>query len=275
MTVQNLQLPLSSSIPSSILFYNGYYHLPRFTCCTFTAATALSSLAIHHCSLRRRRRRPPIGIVLVGTEEKGVFVGDENVGEAAAAAATAEVQEEVEVTPEDLEYVNQIKRVLELLKKNRDMLFGEVKLTIMIEDPREVERRRLLGIDDSEAPTREDLVDALEDVNEGRIPENRVALRMLAEEMINWPNLEDEAPRKRPKSRSPYAKATDTGVDPQVAAKRLNVDWDSAAEIEEPGVADDMEVPPAVGYGALYLVSAFPIIIGVSVVLILFYNSLQ
>ncbi|MBA0633907.1 hypothetical protein Godav_028985 [Gossypium davidsonii] len=29
------------------------------------------------------------------------------------------------------------------------------------------------------------------------------------------------------------------------------------------------------GYGALYLVTAFPVIIGISVVLILFYNSLQ
>lgn len=27
-------------------------------------------------------------------------------------------------------------------------------------------------------------------VNEGKVPQNRVALRMLAEEMINWPNLE-------------------------------------------------------------------------------------
>lgn len=31
----------------------------------------------------------------------------------------------------------------------------------MIEDPRDVERRRLLGIDDENAPTREDLADAL------------------------------------------------------------------------------------------------------------------
>lgn len=31
----------------------------------------------------------------------------------------------------------------------------------MIEDPREVERRRLLGIEDPDAPTRDDLVEAL------------------------------------------------------------------------------------------------------------------
>ncbi|KAK6118551.1 hypothetical protein DH2020_047707 [Rehmannia glutinosa] len=47
---------------------------------------------------------------------------------------------------QDLEYVSQIKRV---------------KLTIMIEDPRDVERRRLLGIDDENAPTRDDLAAAL------------------------------------------------------------------------------------------------------------------
>ncbi|KAH1053271.1 hypothetical protein GLYMA_08G267700v4 [Glycine max] len=179
-----------------------------------------------------------------------------------------------EPTPQDLEYVAQIKRVLELLRKNRDMIFGEVKLTIMIEDAREVERRRLLGIEDLDGPTREDLVDALDEINEGKIPKDRAALQMLAEELASWPNLEDALPKKKP-SKSLYAKATDTGIDPELAAKKLNIDWDSAAEIEEQNADDETEVPPVVGYGALYLVSAFPIIIGISVVLILFYNSLQ
>ncbi|CAN7001779.1 unnamed protein product [Brassica oleracea var. botrytis] len=57
------------------------------------------------------------------------------------------------------------------------------------------------------------------------------------------------------------------------AAKKLNVDCDSAAAIEE---ADETGVASkAMGYGALYLVSSFPVIIGISVVFILFYNSLQ
>ncbi|KAL2618404.1 hypothetical protein AAZV13_08G243500 [Glycine max] len=141
-----------------------------------------------------------------------------------------------EPTPQDLEYVAQIKRVLELLRKNRDMIFGEI--------------------------------------NEGKIPKDRAALQMLAEELASWPNLEDALPKKKP-SKSLYAKATDTGIDPELAAKKLNIDWDSAAEIEEQNADDETEVPPVVGYGALYLVSAFPIIIGISVVLILFYNSLQ
>ncbi|KAM1032399.1 hypothetical protein ACFX13_036835 [Malus domestica] len=74
-------------------------------------------------------------------------------------------EDESDPDPEDLEYVGQIKRVLELLRKNRDMLFSEVKLTVMIEDLREVERRRLLGIEDPDAPTREELADVLEEVS--------------------------------------------------------------------------------------------------------------
>ncbi|XP_059301499.1 ycf3-interacting protein 1, chloroplastic isoform X1 [Lycium ferocissimum] len=182
--------------------------------------------------------------------------------------------DDYEPDPESLEYVSQIKRALELLKRNRDMLFGEVKLTIMIEDPRDVERKRLLGIDDENAPTRDELAACLEEINEGKVPKDKVALQMLAEEMNSWPNLEVEA-TKQNKSRSLYAKATDTGIDPKEAAKRLKIDWDSAAEIEEADNSDEPDVNPALGYGALYLVSAFPVIIGISVVLILFYNSLQ
>ncbi|KAG6393949.1 hypothetical protein SASPL_144524 [Salvia splendens] len=188
--------------------------------------------------------------------------------------------------------------VLELLKKNRDMLFNEVKLTVLIEDPRDVERRRLLGIDDENAPTRDELADALVQVNEGKIPENRLALQMLAEEMLQWPNLEVEVQKKKPPGKSLYAKFTDTGINPVEAAKMLNMDWDSAAEIEDAEI-DDVEVPPAVvgflflyipklqlfivkfdtvctvavpenvitnlnGYGALYLITAFPVIIALA-----------
>lgn len=210
----------------------------------------------------------------MGKEETQLRLPSTEADDDEAAAAAAAADDDDDPSPQDLEDVSQIKRVLELLRKNRDMIFSEVKLTIMIEDPREVERRRLLGIDDSEAPTRDDLAAVLEEVNEGKIPKNKVALRMLAEEMAQWPNLEVEITKKKPR-KSLYAKTTDTGVDPEVAAKRLNIDWDSAADIEDSDVSDDSEVPSAVGYGALYLVTAFPVIIGISVVLILFYNSLQ
>jgi hypothetical protein len=42
---------------------------------------------------------------------------------------------------------------------------SQVKLTIMIEDPRDVERKRLLGIEDPDEITRDDLADALVEVN--------------------------------------------------------------------------------------------------------------
>ncbi|BBH01362.1 hypothetical protein Prudu_011611 [Prunus dulcis] len=175
-------------------------------------------------------------------------------------------EDESDPDPEDLEYVSQIKRVLELLRKNRDMIFSEVKLTVMIEDLREVERRRLLGIEDPDAPTREELAEVLEEVNEGKIPRNRLALKLLAEEMNQWPNLEVQIkPAKKKPGKSLYARVTDTGIDLQEAAKRLNIDWDTAAEIDDAELSDESEVPPVLGYGALYLVTAFPVIIGVSV----------
>ncbi|GMN56134.1 hypothetical protein TIFTF001_025256 [Ficus carica] len=57
--------------------------------------------------------------------------------------------------------------------------------------------------------------------------------------------IKAEALKKKP-SKSLYARATDTGVDPREAAKRLNIDWDTAAEIEDTDTNDENEVPPAV-----------------------------
>ncbi|XP_074268935.1 ycf3-interacting protein 1, chloroplastic [Silene latifolia] len=269
MSTQALQLAVASSplLPS---------HHSK-TLILFNCNSALSISPNHHHHHRRHLRLRRIHVGIADTEPP--FSGDINSVTATTTTAAEEDDEEeeddVDPTPEDLEYISQIQRVLELLKKNRDMLYGEVKLTISIEDPRELERRRLLGIDDSDGPSREDLVDALEEVNKGKVPRNRIALQMLAEEMTSWPNLEVEVSKTKGKKKSLYAKATDTGIDPEVAAKKLKVDWDSAAEIEEEDTTNDTEVPKVLGYGALYLVTAFPVIIGISVVLILFYNSLQ
>lgn len=247
-------LPLTLTLPSSLS--SSHHH--RTTVTLFTNGAPFTRL-------RHRRTSTTLSLLVpsVGTEDTELRVSEQNLDD-----------EPSTPQPQDLEYVAQIKRILGLLKKNRDMLFGEVKLTIMIEDPRDIERRRLLGIEDPDGPTREDLVTALEEVNEGKIPKDRAALQMLAEELTSWPNVEAEAPKKKP-TKSLYAKTTDTGIDPQVIAKRLNIDWDSAAEIEDKDTKDETEVPSVLGYGALYLVSAFPVIIGISVVLILFYNSLQ
>ncbi|EEF28389.1 conserved hypothetical protein [Ricinus communis] len=263
MALQIYQLPVasplsvSSSSSSSLhthflfLYHN---HQQQFQSCS---RIRLASFCLHQNTSNVSWRNRKNGL-LVGKEDLEMRVQDEENEE-----EEDEEDDEEEApppSPQDLQYIQEIKKVLDLLKRNRDMLFNEVKLTIMIEDPREVERRRLLGIEDLDAPTREDLAEALEQVNEGKVPKNRVALQILAEEMMNWPNLEVEATKTAPK-KSLYAKATDTGIDPREAAKRLKIDWDSAAEIEDVDSSDETEVPPAVGYGALYLVTAFPVII--------------
>ncbi|POO02046.1 hypothetical protein TorRG33x02_018300 [Trema orientale] len=99
----------------------------------------------------------------------------------------------------------------------------------MIEDrPREVEFRRLLGIDEQDGPTMDDLVTALE--------QSVILGKWLTEhhvEIDEWrihDGLKVEAEKKKP-SKSLYAKATDTGVvDSREAARRLDIDWDTAAE---------------------------------------------
>lgn len=273
MALQLYQMPLTRSLSSSSssshshsLFFQSHQYTPSLN---ERLTTRLASIFLYHNALRRRKT----GNLLVGKEDIELSVQDQEEDQEEEEEEEEE-EEALPPSPQDLQYVQDIKRVLELLRKNRDMIFSEVKLTVMIEDPRDVERRRLLGIDDADTPTRDDLAEALEQVNEGKIPKNREALQMLAEEMINWPNLEVEAAKTKP-SKSLYAKVTDTGINPKEAARRLKIDWDSAAEIEDADMSDETDVPPVVGYGALYLVTGFPIIIGIAVVLILFYNSLQ
>ncbi|XP_018477374.1 ycf3-interacting protein 1, chloroplastic [Raphanus sativus] len=262
---QIFQLPLQYSVSSGRRSYYGVCSPSPVVVRRSSGQRKNRRVVVHQEKGEAAEIRVPVPLTLEQQEKEKEDREDED-----------EDEDEGEVDPEDLKYVNEIKRVLELLRRNRDMMFNEVKLTIMIEDPRELEKRRLLGIEEEDAPSREDLADALELVNEGKIPKDRLTLQMLYEEMIRWPNLEVEVSKKQ-RTKSLYAKSTDTGIDPKEAAKRLNLEWDSAAAIEEADVDDDDTgvAKKAMGYGALYLVSSFPVIIGISVVLILFYNSLQ
>ncbi len=61
----------------------------------------------------------------------------------------------------------------------------------------------------------DDLVLALTDVNEGRVPKDLVALDELLDRLKNWPFLEDDeyiAKEKEEKTTSSYAEVTDTGL---------------------------------------------------------------
>lgn len=62
-------------------------------------------------------------------------------------------------------------------------------------------------------------------------------------ERLWWCLINKVEPTKKKPSKSLYAKATDTGINPKVAAKRLNIDWDAAADIEDDDTSDETEVP--------------------------------
>ncbi|GBG61489.1 hypothetical protein CBR_g21832 [Chara braunii] len=185
---------------------------------------------------------------------------------------------------EDKRDVESILLVVEKLKAKRDMTMNEIRLTIMIEDPRVAAEREEMWVE-SDVP-REEVADALLDVCEGR-PVERSVLRALAREMREWPDLEDDEAAggggdgttsgQQRGGVSPYAAITDTGIDPAVAQRVARREFDEAANVgatEETKELGDI-LPPWVGYGFLYTLSSVPIIIVVVVVAVLFVNSLQ
>eukprot|EP00250_Pteridium_aquilinum_P031187 c43210_g1_i1 orf=145-924(+) len=187
-----------------------------------------------------------------------------------------QAQPSVSSQQDDEANCREILRVLEILKEKRDMSFNEVRLTILIEDPSEEERREQFNVENERGCSREDMAAALVDVYEGRIPSDRTALLELTREMVTWPNLEDESEIPSDPTQSPYARSTDTGIDPKIVAQKIKkVDFDSAAEIQPGEESEDANVPPVVGFSLLYLVSVIPILIGIGVVAILYFNSFR
>lgn len=178
---------------------------------------------------------------------------------------------------QDQKDIADVLEAIKVLKQKRDMSPQEIRLTLMIEDPREAERRRELGIENESGCSRDEIASALVDAYEGRIPE-RLALRTLAEEMRFWPRLEDEPSEvaAKKKKESPYAKVTDVGL-PGNSSPSSSTAWDEAVTEEEATVEKDLSqiLPNWVGYSFLYGISVVPIIIGVTVVVVLFLNSLQ
>jgi len=80
---------------------------------------------------------------------------------------------------------------LRTLMDKRDMTVNEVKLILQIEDPRAKEQRQM-GIEDKSGISRDEIALAFTDVVDGRVPKDRIALKVLHEEMVNWPFLEVE-----------------------------------------------------------------------------------
>jgi hypothetical protein len=178
-----------------------------------------------------------------------------------------------EVTDEEVElYTAEIMDLLELLVKRRDMTLNEVKLILAIEDPRAQEARRVYGIEDESGVSREEITQCFVDVVEKKKKiNNRIALRELRKELMNWPGLlEEEGSLQKAEE---AAERKDLVVD-ELAKPAANpkIGREDEADSGLPkGLVDYL--PDWMGYGVLYSFSIVPILITVVAIGILWVNS--
>ena len=135
--------------------------------------------------------------------------------------------------------------------------------------------------------SRDDVAAALAAVAAGRVPRDRLALKELHREMGEWPFLKGDG------GSGASNKAGSSGMSGSSLARRALASGDSEGNApsgwrqgqarprllgrdptEEPQTLAD-RMPEWMGYGALYAISAIPVIIAGSVIAILFFNSLK
>ena len=180
------------------------------------------------------------------------------------------------------------------------MTVNEIRLTLAIESPLVREQRELLGVErGSGGVSRDDVAAALAAVAAGRVPRDRLALKELHCEMGEWPFLKDAGGG----ASSSSASGGGGGMSGSSLARRARYEEASAAGAggeggaspsggggwrrgqarprllgrdpsEEPQSLAD-RLPEWMGYGALYAISAIPVLIAGSVIAILFFNSLK
>ncbi|GMH36091.1 hypothetical protein BSKO_03959 [Bryopsis sp. KO-2023] len=229
-------------------------------------------------SLSARKHCETRGKVLV---RSGVTDGDVDLEDAAEAFMKEQAALEAgsdmvklekvvgsDVVPDEKakEYCRDVVAVIEKLVSLREMTFNEIKLTVSIDDPLARDRRSV-GIEDDSGASREEIAAALVEVNEGRIPKDRIALKVLREELVNWPSLEVKPKQAAEKPSNGYNQ--EAGWRGDQARPPIGRDKD-----EKPQSLEDM-LPEWMGYSFLYIVSAIPLFIGLFVVFTLFVNSLQ
>ena len=179
------------------------------------------------------------------------------------------------------------------LRSTREMTVNEIRLTLAIESPLVREQRELLGVErGAGGVSRDDVAAALAAVAAGRVPRDRLALKELHREMGEWPFLKDAgtsnkagasgmsgsslARRARYEEAAPGSTGGGAAAAPsggwrrgQARPRLLGRD-----PLEAPQNLAD-RLPEWMGYGALYAISAIPVIIAGSVIAILFFNSLK
>jgi hypothetical protein len=185
-------------------------------------------------------------------------------------------------------YCREIVEALRTLKETRDMSVAEVKLIVSIDDPRARERAVALDVEDSRGVSRDEMAAALMDVAEGRVPKDRIALRCLHEEVLEWPFLNDASVAAPNTSGAGNASAGSPA--PAARGAPTAADYASLAEVggiakpyvmgkdaragDKPQTLADL-LPDWMGFGVLYGISAIPVMLAVGAILVLFYNSLR
>lgn len=179
-----------------------------------------------------------------------------------------------EVTDEELElYTAEVLDLLKLLLKRRDMTINEVKLILAIEDPRAQEARRVYGIEDESGVSREEISQCFVDLCENKKINNRIALRELRKEFINWPGLLEEEGSKQAEQEEEGEGSKELVVN-ELAKPAANPKIGREDEVDSglpKGLADYL--PDWMGYGVLYSFSIVPILITVVAIGILWVNS--
>ena len=128
--------------------------------------------------------------------------------------------------------------------------------------------------------TRAELVEALEEVAEGRMPRDRVALRELADELSNWPGFSEMAAKLSESTSGGQAEGeTLRKLDAEVAERPAVAPPIMGSKYQE--AEGDLEKSPInslkefFGISTLYILSAIPVFIAVTAIAVLFANSLR
>eukprot|EP00210_Caulerpa_lentillifera_P002612 g2499.t2 len=186
--------------------------------------------------------------------------GDTSVPELEQAVGVDTVPDEVAK-----KYCKDILQTIRDLETFREMTFEEIKLIIAI-DPRNREQAPAGSEQQESDVTRAEMANSLSEIINGKLPNDRIALKVLWEEMMTWPALDIDRQKLNENNQDDEKKA---GWREGQARPPVGRD-----QSETPVNLEDM-LPEWVGYSYLYLLSAVPLMIAVVVVAILFVNSLQ
>jgi len=130
------------------------------------------------------------GFVIVLTRKRNTTLC-EGHGQLLDCALCATTGEEVnsareEEDPEMFAMCQQVYAYIENLEQARDMTYRELRLIIGIEDPEVKKAREEMFIETESGVSRDEMLEALDDVKNGRFPKDRLALEKLLEELQTW-----------------------------------------------------------------------------------------